>query len=136
MDFLLLQKQLVGFEGLARKPYTDTEGKLTIGIGHNLTDKGLTERQIYSIFGDDVDEVRAGLNRDVSWWMQLSEPRQRVLADMAFNMGTSGLLGFPKMLAAAQRGDFQTAAAEMRNSLWARQVGHRAEVLAGMMERG
>ena len=30
-------------EGLRSKPYVDTVGKVTIGVGRNLTDRGLSE---------------------------------------------------------------------------------------------
>jgi lysozyme len=40
------------------------------------------------------------------------------------------------MLAALEQGDYETAAKEMLDSKWARQVGDRANRLAKMMEDG
>jgi lysozyme len=62
--------------------------------------------------------------------------RQRVLANMCFNLGISRLKGFVRMLSALRRKDFAAAAREMRSSKWAEQVGARAERLARLMEAG
>ena len=40
-----LAEQLKVHEGLRLKPYKDTVGKWTIGIGRNLEDKGITEQE-------------------------------------------------------------------------------------------
>lgn len=55
---------------------------------------------------------------------------------MHFNIGLARLKGFAKALAAIERGDYKTAAAEMLDSKWARQVGKRASELAKQMETG
>jgi lysozyme len=62
--------------------------------------------------------------------------RQRVLIDMAFNMGTTGLLGFTGTLARVEQRDYAGAAAGMLASRWASQVGKRATALADMMRTG
>jgi lysozyme len=53
---------------------------------------------------------------------------------MIFNIGYTRVLGFKKMLAAIKRDDYQTAAKEMLDSNWARQVGNRATKLAALMQ--
>ncbi|WP_414144249.1 hypothetical protein [Burkholderia territorii] len=60
---------------------------------------------------------------------------ERVMMNMAFNM-QGKLLAFRKFLAATQPGDWNAAAAEMLDSLWARQIGDRAKRLASMMRSG
>jgi lysozyme len=67
--------------------------------------------------------------------------RQRALLNMAFNLGWNpqapgGLDDFKNTLRAMQDGHWTLAAAGMRASLWARQVGARAERLARMIETG
>ena len=59
-----------------------------------------------------------------------------VLANMAFNLGVDGLLGFRRMILAVDRGHYDQAAREMLNSKWARQVFNRAIRLAEMMAKG
>lgn len=123
-------------EGVRPFPYTDTVGKLTIGIGRNLTDRGLSADEMEYLLQNDIDLAVDDLNRGAPWWDTLDPVRQRVLVNMCVNLGWPKLRGFVRMLAAARRGDYQAAAAAMRDSLWARQVGARAERLAQLMERG
>lgn len=131
-----LRADLIRDEGMVLKPYTDTVGKTTIGVGRNLTDVGLTEAEALMLLDHDIDAVMARLDNRLSWWRTLDEPRQRVLANMAFNMGVDGLLTFKGTLAFVQSGQYAAAASGMRHSLWATQVGRRAERLAKVMETG
>ncbi len=134
-DAIALKAELTRDEGRRRGIYVDTVGKVSGGIGRNLTDKGFREDEIDLMFQNDVAETEAWLDRNLPWWRSLDPVRQRVLMNMAFNM-QGKLLGFRNFLAAAQRGDWARASAEMLDSLWARQVGDRSKRLAKMMETG
>lgn len=123
-------------EGMRLRPYRDTVGKLTIGYGRNLEDKGISEGEAREMLYNDIVEAEHELDRDLPWWKDLSPERQKVLVSMVFNLGINRLLGFRKALAAMQAGDWKRAAAEMLDSKWAGQVGDRADELAGMMETG
>lgn len=136
MDTDRLIAQLDLHEGRRRKPYTDTVGKLTIGVGHNLSDRGLSDRVIDIILHEDIEDHWYELVTALPWVKGLDDVRQRVLLDMAFNLGIPKLLGFKNTLAAVERGDYEAAKAGMLNSKWATQVGHRAIRLAEMMESG
>ncbi len=70
------------------------------------------------------------------WWLSLDDVRQRIVSNMAFNMGVSGLLTFKNTLSAMRRGCYSVAAAGMKNSKWAVQVGDRAKRLYRGMESG
>lgn len=130
-----IEEQLVLHEGLRLKPYRDTVGKLTIGVGRNLDDVGITRAEALFLLRNDVEEVRTQLER-YPWYTQLDPVRQKVLIDMAFNLGIGGLMQFRKMLAALEAGDYGKTADEMLDSKWARQVGKRAQRLAEMMRTG
>ncbi|KWI49285.1 lysozyme [Burkholderia cepacia] len=134
-DALKLKAELTRDEDRRYRIYTDTVGKVSGGIGRNLTDKGFRDNEIDLMYQNDIAETEAWLDRNLSWWRFLDPVRQRVMMNMAFNM-QGKLLGFRNFLAAAQRGDWGTAAAEMLDSLWARQVGDRAKRLASMMRSG
>jgi lysozyme len=121
-------------EGCELLPYTDTVGKLTVGIGRNLTDRGISLEEAHYLLQRDIDLVVADLDRALPWWREMTPARQRVLANMCFNMGLPVLLGFRNTLAYMERGNYRAAAAGMRASKWARQVGPRAERLARLME--
>ena len=123
-------------EGIRLKPYTDTVGKLTIGIGRNLTDVGISQGEARALLENDLDRVETDLDRSLPWWRGLDAVRQEVLANMTFNLGINGLLGFKNTLAAVKAGLWANAARGMRASKWARQVGARAERLASAMETG
>ncbi|OXI39625.1 glycoside hydrolase family protein [Burkholderia aenigmatica] len=134
-DATALKAELTRDEGRKNRIYVDTVGKVSGGIGRNLTDKGLRDNEIDLMYQNDIAETEAWLDRNLSWWRSLDPVRQRVLMNMAFNM-QGKLLGFRNFLAAAQRRDWSTAATEMLDSLWARQVGDRAKRLASMMRSG
>lgn len=136
MDQAKLVEQLIDHEGEKLFPYVDTVGKTTVGVGRNLTDVGISKEESRILLANDIKKVVAGLDAALPWWDSLSEARQRVLADMAFNLGLKGLLGFKNTLALVQRGDYDEAADNMLLSKWATQVGRRATTLAGMMRRG
>lgn len=142
MDRQKLVAELKRDEALRLKPYRDTEGKLTIGIGRNLDDVGISEAEAAVLVNNDIDRTIADLDAKLPWWRQLDEVRQRVLVNMCFNMGIGnvslgkGLLSFVNTLAKMKAGDYQGAADGMRASKWAGQVGARAERLIQMMRTG
>ena len=121
-----IYEQLRRDEGVQSHPYTDTTGNLTIGVGRNLNAKGLTGEEISHLLENDVRELTMELGGRLPWYQALDDARQGVVQNMAFNMGIAGLEGFPRMLQAIAQGDWNTAADEMRDSLWAKQVGDRA----------
>ncbi|WP_425273781.1 glycoside hydrolase family protein [Paraburkholderia unamae] len=122
-------------EGRKLKPYVDTVGKTSIGVGRNLSDVGISDAECDAMLENDVTRTVAWLDRNLSWWRNLDAVRQRVIINMAFNMG-GGLLTFVNTLAAMQRGDYAAAASGMLASKWATQVGARAQRLAQMMRTG
>lgn len=129
-------RQLRLHEGERLKPYRCTAGKLTIGVGRNLEDRGITREEAAYLLTNDIAAEERELLRALPWVAKLDEVRQRVLLDMAFNMGVVGLLAFKRTLATIQAGDYQRAAAMMLDSKWAGQVGQRAERLSRMMATG
>lgn len=136
MDESKLVEQLIDFEGERLFPYLDSVKKLTIGVGRNLTDKGISKEESRILLHNDIKEVVAELDANLPWWYTMSEARQRVLADMCFNMGIVSLLGFRNTLKAMEEGRYKDAAEGMLASLWAEQVGQRAKTLAATMKRG
>lgn len=118
------------------KPYRCTSGKLTIGVGRNIEDRGITAAESAYLLGNDIDGFYVALQKALPWINQLDEVRQRVLLDMAFNLGIQGLLTFKKTLAAIKAGDYKKAGPMMLDSRWAGQVGERADRLSAMMVTG
>ena len=116
--------------------YEDTQGILTIGVGRNLEDRGLSEDEVDYLLNNDIKICVEELKRSFDWYDDLDDIRKRVLVDMMFNLGMPRLKGFVKMLEAIESGAWGAAAEEMLDSTWARQVGSRADRLSEMMETG
>ena len=133
---MTLKEQLIRDEGTRLKPYMDTTGHVTIGFGRNLTDVGISLAEAEYLLDHDIARASADVQAALPWTTTLDEVRRAALINMAFNLGIHGLLGFHKMLAACQTGDWATAALEALNSEWARQVGPRAYRLSRQVETG
>ena len=126
---------LVQDEGQRSFPYTDTTGHLTIGIGHNLTAKGVSERIQDLLYEEDIKDALTVLNRWLPTWPLLDEVRQVVFISLAFNLGNR-FGSFSRLLRNAKQGLWRAAAAELEDSLWFRQVGTRGPRLASMLRAG
>ena len=133
---MTLREQLLRDEGVRLRPYKDSVGKLTIGIGRNLDDVGISMSEAELMLSHDISRAWAALIVALSWSVRLDEARRGVLLNMAFNLGINGLLGFERMLTACEAGDYDRAAREMLESKWATQVGPRAHRLAQQMRSG
>jgi lysozyme len=127
--------QLELHEGLRLFPYTDSTGHVSVGIGRNLSDKGISREEAYVLLSDDMRSTATEC-LSFPWWDNLNDVRQRVIADMCFNLGLTGLRKFVRMLLAVEEGRYADAAKFMLRSKWATQVGNRAARLSRMMETG
>ncbi|KAE8545365.1 glycoside hydrolase family protein [Marinobacter nauticus] len=135
MNRELLRSQLERHEGLRLKPYRDIVGKLTVGYGRNLEDVGISRDEADFMLDNDIDQVEQHL-KTVDEYNELDEVRQTVLANLCFNVGFKGIIGFKRMWRALAKRDYEGAATEMLDSKWAKQVGRRASELAEIMRTG
>lgn len=124
-----LVAQLKRHEGFRAKPYQDTLGVWT--FGHGLT--YISEEESEIVLRMRLYDIEAKL---ASRLTPHSRERQNVLLNMAYNLGVTGLLAFHRMWTALAEYDYEWAAREMLDSLWARQVGNRAVELAEIMRTG
>lgn len=131
-----LAEQLELHEGRRRFPYTDTVGKLTIGVGRNLTDRGLRPDEIALMLRNDIAEAERECRANFSFFHDLDSVRKKVVIDMAFNLGITKLLEFKDTLKAIAERRWDDAARFMLRSKWAKDVGARAVRLAQMMRTG
>jgi lysozyme len=117
-------------------------GKLTVGVGRNLEDRGLSEDEIdYLLDNDIADAIRDA--QKLRWFEALDGVRQAVIVELVFNLGLTRLLGFKKFLAAMAEQRWPHAAAELANSKWQKQVDPklgdgkgRADTLIHMIKTG
>ena len=137
IDRQRLADQLVIHEGLRLFPYTDTVGKLTIGVGRNLSDVGISRAEAIALLSNDIDKAeRAALAPP--WYAGLDPVRQNAVVELIFNMGSQN---FPDRWKATPeaiaRGNYQLAANLLRSSKWYSQVGPtRGERICRMIETG
>tara|TARA_Y100000034_G_scaffold136483_1_gene213187 strand:+ start:237 stop:722 length:486 start_codon:yes stop_codon:yes gene_type:complete len=154
-----LKAMLIKHEGVRYEVYRCTAGKLTIGVGRNLDDVGLSEdekrfllqypprdltytnlhlnmSEVTYLLENDINRVIDDLNAKIPEWFTYPENIQLALADMCFNLGITGLLKFKKMIAAMREGDFDSAADEAMDSRWYKQVKSRGVTIVGMIREG
>lgn len=133
----LLEAELIRDEAEVLHAYADSLGYLTIGIGH-LIDKRkggkISKAASRFIFAEDLAEKVADLDRSMPWWRELPAAKQRVLINLCFQLGITGLLKFKAMLAALQAKDYATAAKQLRASALYRQTPERTERRAKILE--
>ena len=132
-----VKEQLIRHEGLRLKPYRCTAGKLTIGVGRNLDDCGISKSEAMILLENDILCCETELLEHLPVvYTGLNDTRKAVLVNMCFNLGIKGLLGFNNTLAFIGAGDWERAANGMLASKWAKQVGIRAIELSEMMRKG
>jgi len=131
-----LDQLIIRHEGIRLKPYRDSMGLLTIGIGRNLDQVGISNDEALYLFANDKNKVIASCRGAFEWFDKLSPVRQMVVIDMVFNLGIEGFRKFQKTLAYIRAGRYAEASVEMLASEWAKQVGGRALELSDMMRTG
>jgi len=133
MDMDRLRKTIIRHEGSRLKMYQDTLGIWTIGVGHNIQEKGISPDVMALILEEDLAEAIADLKRNISFFSDLPEQIQEALVNLCFNMGIPRLLQFKKTLAYLRDEDFKSAANELLDSRYAAQVGQRAIEISDMI---
>ena len=122
-------------EGVSLKPYLDTKGKWSIGIGRNLDDCGIRMDEALFMFDNDINQSISDLTKVLPEWLQCPPEVQLVLIDMMFQLGIVGFCGFKKMIAAVKQHDYNKMIEEIKDSLYAKQVPSRAEDNISRIER-
>ena len=133
MDHKKLKKMLIEHEGIKYAPYLCTSGKTTIGIGHNLDDKGVSKAVVNMMYDEDVAEVESDLKAIFDDFYTLPEQIQLVLADMRFQLGYKGFRSFKMMILAVKGRNWPAMFLQMKNSDWHRQTPKRANDLMKMV---
>jgi lysozyme len=135
-----LVRQLKGDEGSRSTVYRDHLGFWTIGVGR-LVDgskkgSGLRPDEITYLLNNDIDDRINALTKALPWLQDLDDARRGVLLNMAFQLGTDGLLGFKNTLALVRDGKYAEAADAMLVSRWAEQTPARAKRMSDQMRDG
>lgn len=135
-----LTEQLRRDEGTRATAYQDHLGFWTIGVGRLIDSRkpgaGLRPDEIDYLLRNDIEDRVQALTKALPWFSALDDARRGVLINMAFQLGTAGLLGFKSTLALVAAGKYAEAAEQMIKSKWATQTPARAKRLAEQMKTG
>jgi lysozyme len=123
-------------EGVKNTLYKCTSDKWTIGVGRNLEDVGLSEEEIDMLLLNDIVRTKELMDDYIPWHRDLDQVRQEALINFVFNVGIGTTMKFKNAMAALEEHDYDTAATEMLDSNWAKQVGSRAEEVTQMIKTG
>ena len=133
MNMDRIRTTLIKHEGIELKPYRCTSDKLTIGVGRNLDDNGISHETAMQMLTEDIDAAVEDLRRNLTWFDAAPVPVQEALVNLAFNMGMPNLMQFRKTLILLRDGSWGRAADELLDSRYATQVGYRAVEVADMI---
>lgn len=133
MDMDRIRTTLIRHEGIELKPYRCTSDKLTIGVGRNLDDNGISHETAMQMLTEDIDASIEDLRRNLNWFDEAPVPVQEALINLVFNMGIARLMQFRKTLIHLRNAKWEEAAVELLDSRYATQVGRRANEVADMI---
>jgi len=127
---------IVRHEGIRLKPYKDSLGNITIGVGRNLDGVGITENEAMILLFNDIRTSIQEAEKNFKWYEDLGDIRKTVIISMIFNLGITKFKGFRRMIAAMELKDYSAASDEMIDSRWYEQVRDRGSELSFMMRKG
>lgn len=143
MDLERLREEIAEDEGVKYEIYLDHLGLPTFGIGHLVRDDDpesgqpvgtpVSEDRVNECFDKDVEIVIDDCRKLYDDFDDLPGEAQLIIANMMFNMGRPRLSQFKGMKRGVDNRDWDTAADEMVDSRWYRQVTNRAERLVKRM---
>lgn len=135
MQFEKIRKMMVAEEGKWLTLYRCPSGYLTIGIGHNIEQNGISSAVCDFIFKEDI-EVHLDAVKKVfaNKWDEFSEIRQMAFLNMVFQMGEFRFRKFKNMIQAAIEERWEDCANHALDSEWAKvQTPARAKRVARMI---
>lgn len=147
MNIERVRNQLMTDEGVKYEIYLDHLGYPTFGIGHLVKDSDpehgkpvgtpVSKDRVNEAFEADLKVAVKGCHNvyEQKDFERFPEEVQEILVNMLFNLGETRLRKFQNFKRALEAGDWKTAAAEGRNSLWYKQVTNRAERLMSRLEK-
>lgn len=131
---------LIKHEGEVLHAYSDSQGFLTIGVGHLIDSRrggAIPQRISRELLADDIAVATVRARAAFAWFDALDPARQDAIVNLVFNMGIEGVKRFGLMIEAIEAQDWGRASYELFNSLWAKQVQkERVDDLRRALENG
>ena len=120
-------------EGFVEHVYDDSLGIPTIGYGFAIKDLVLEEDIAEVILIRKLERLQRNANSRFKWLEDMPVVIQEVVLNMCYQLGVTGVSKFRRAISALQEGDWDEAANEMLDSLWARQTPNRAKELSNIV---
>ena len=125
-----LLEKIKHHEGFVEHVYDDSLGIPTIGYGFAIKDLILDEDIAEEILIRKLEKLKRNATARFKWLEDMPVEVQEVILNMCYQLGVTGTSKFRKAISALQEGDWEEAANEMLDSLWARQTPNRAKELS------
>ena len=129
----ILLESIKKHEGFVEHVYQDSLGIDTIGYGFAIKDLTLDEDIAEEILMRKLERLKRNANSRFKWLEDMPVVVQEVILNMCYQLGITGVSKFRKAISALQEGDWNEAADEMLDSLWARQTPNRATELSDIV---
>tara|TARA_R100001463_G_scaffold32022_6_gene71942 strand:+ start:1519 stop:1995 length:477 start_codon:yes stop_codon:yes gene_type:complete len=146
-----LLEKIKEHEGFREKTYKCTEGYDTTAYGFAWKDLYLSEDManellqrnknnivFYEDIAEDVlieklEKLKRNAISRFKWLEDMPQEVQEVVINMCYQLGVTGVSKFRKAISALQEGEWNEAADEMLDSLWAKQTPNRATELSNIV---
>ncbi len=115
-----LLEKIKHHEGFVGHVYKCTEGFDTIGYGFAIKDLEMPEHIAEELLILKLEKLQKNANSRFKWLEDMPQEVQEVVINMCYQLGINGVSKFRKAISAMQEGDWEEAADEMLDSLWAR----------------
>lgn len=139
-----IKKMIIRHEGVRYRPYKDSLGLWTVGIGHLIGDgkslpaswnREFSKEEVLGLFEKDYEHHRKAAER-IPGFDKMNTVGQGALTDLTFNMGPAWINGWPNTKRKLEQGDAAGAAENLEDSKWYGQVGNRAPTIVNMVRQG
>ena len=128
-----LLEKIKEHEGFVPHVYKCTEGFDTIAYGFAIKDLEIPEHIAEELLIIKLEKLQKNANARFKWLEDMPQEVQEVVLNMCYQLGVTGVSKFRKAISALQEGDWDEAANEMLDSLWARQTSKRAKELSDIV---
>jgi len=85
-----LRSLLLQHESFRQYPYSDTTGHITIGIGRNLSDRGISQAEAFSLLDDDVLYFSSKLSQLFVYFDVFTKTERSLLSTCVLILGLMG----------------------------------------------
>lgn len=138
------REMIARHEGRRNRPYKDSRGLWTVGIGHLIgngtslpaeMNREFSDAEIDQMFSEDYKH-HAEAAAKIPGYDKINDQGKLALIDLTFNMGPVWYKKWPNFTKAMAEGNYEQAAASLQQSAWYGQVGRRAPEIVALIKGG